>query len=113
MSLCCCSAAAGRGVLLSSLLLGRRHLPRHPLLNLRTTTTVASSSAAAAITSLSPPQQRQVTIYVDTLLEWNQVRPEPLSSAGTTSDIPRHGTLPTARRCPARASLTHSNLFRG
>ncbi|XP_066371933.1 uncharacterized protein [Miscanthus floridulus] len=73
MSLCCCSTAAGRGVLLPSLLLGRRHLPRHPLLNLRTTTTVASSSSAAATTSsLSPPQQRQVTVYVDTLLEWNQ-----------------------------------------
>ncbi|KAJ1258794.1 hypothetical protein BS78_10G102500 [Paspalum vaginatum] len=71
MSLCCYSAAAGRGVLL----LGRRHWRRHPLLNLRTATTVASSSAGAAATSiasLSPPQQRQVAVYVDALLEWNQ-----------------------------------------
>ncbi|OQU76139.1 hypothetical protein SORBI_3010G099300 [Sorghum bicolor] len=73
MSLCCCSAATGRGVLLPSLLLGRRHRLRHPLVNLRTIATFASSSSAAATTSsLSPPQQRQVTIYVDTLLEWNQ-----------------------------------------
>lgn len=117
MSLCCCSAATGRGVLLPSLLLGRRHRLRHPLVNLRTIATFASSSSAAATTSsLSPPQQRQVTIYVDTLLEWNQVRPEPLSSAATTPHLtfPRHGMLPTAaRRCPARASLTLSNLSRG
>ncbi|AQK83434.1 S-adenosyl-L-methionine-dependent methyltransferase superfamily protein [Zea mays] len=73
MSLCCCcSTATGRGVLLPSLLLGRRHWTGHHLLNLRATTTVVSSSSAAATSSLSPPQQRQITVYVDTLLEWNQ-----------------------------------------
>ena len=77
MSLCCCSTAAGRGFFLPSILLSRR---RHPLLNLRTTATVAPAPAAAAatsISSLSAQQQRQVTVYVEALLDWNQVGPEP------------------------------------
>ncbi|KAG2605224.1 hypothetical protein PVAP13_4NG098700 [Panicum virgatum] len=72
MSLCCCSTAAGRGFFLPSILLSRR---RHPLLNLRTTATVAPAPAAAAatsISSLSARQQRQVTVYVEALLDWNQ-----------------------------------------
>ncbi|CAN6198157.1 unnamed protein product [Urochloa humidicola] len=69
MSLCCCSAAAGLGLLLPSVLLSRRYLPPRPLLNLRTTATVAP---AASISSLSAPQQRQVTVYVEALLDWNQ-----------------------------------------
>ncbi|XP_025813771.1 uncharacterized protein LOC112891083 isoform X1 [Panicum hallii] len=73
MSLCCCSTAAGRGFLLPGILLRRRCLPRHPLLNLRSTRTVASAAAAAtSISSLSPPQQRQVAVYVEALLDWNQ-----------------------------------------
>ena len=76
MSLCCCSTAAGRGFLLPSILLSRRHLPRHPLLNLRTTAAVAPAAAAASISSLSAQQQRQVSVYVEALLDWNQVRPE-------------------------------------
>ncbi|CAN6214406.1 unnamed protein product [Urochloa humidicola] len=72
MSLCCCSAAAGRGLLLPSVLLSRRYLPPRPLLNLRTTATVAPAAAAASISSLSAPQQRQVTVYVEALLDWNQ-----------------------------------------
>jgi 16S rRNA (guanine527-N7)-methyltransferase len=87
MSLCCCGSAAGRGFLLPSILLSRRHFPRHSLLNLRTTATVAAAAAAAAATttvsSLPAPQQRQVSAYVEALLDWNQVRPEPLSSAAT------------------------------
>ena len=71
MSLCCCSTAAGRGFFLPSILLSRR---RHPLLNLRTTATVAP---ATSISSLSAQQQRQVTVYVEALLDWNQVGPEP------------------------------------
>ncbi|CAN6201946.1 unnamed protein product [Urochloa humidicola] len=69
MSLCCSSTAAGRGFLLS-----RRYLPRYPLLilNLRTTTTVPTAAAANAISSLSAPQQRQVAVYVEALLDWNQ-----------------------------------------
>lgn len=75
MSLCCGSTTAGRGVLLPSLLLGWRRRLRQPLINLRTTRGLASSCAAAAattISSLSPSQQLQVAVYVDTLLEWNQ-----------------------------------------
>jgi 16S rRNA (guanine527-N7)-methyltransferase len=85
MSLCCCGSAAGRGFLLPSILLSRRHFPRHSLHNLRTTATVAAAAAAAATTvsSLPAPQQRQVSAYVEALLDWNQVRPEPLSSAAT------------------------------
>ncbi|KAF8772520.1 hypothetical protein HU200_005477 [Digitaria exilis] len=63
MSLCCCSTAAGRGFFLS----------RRPLLNLRTTATVSRVAAAATATSsLSAPQQRQVAVYVEALLDWNQ-----------------------------------------
>jgi 16S rRNA (guanine527-N7)-methyltransferase len=85
MSLCCCGSAAGRGFLLPSILLSRRHFPRHSLRNLRTTATVVAAAAAAATTvsSLPAPQQRQVSAYVEALLDWNQVRPEPLSSAAT------------------------------
>ncbi|CAL5052123.1 unnamed protein product [Urochloa decumbens] len=73
MSLCCCSTAACRGFLLPSILLSRSYLPRHPLLDLRTTTTVARlAPAAATISSLSAPQQRQVAVYVEALLDWNQ-----------------------------------------
>ncbi|XP_039842965.1 ribosomal RNA small subunit methyltransferase G-like isoform X2 [Panicum virgatum] len=72
MSLCCCSTAAGRGFLLPSILLSQRHLPRHPLLNLRTTAAVAPAAAAASISSLSAQQQRQVSVYVEALLDWNQ-----------------------------------------
>ncbi|CAL5037785.1 unnamed protein product [Urochloa decumbens] len=73
MSLCCCSTAAGRGFLLPSILLSRSYLPRRPILNLRTTTTSARlAPAAATISSLSAPQQRQVAVYVEALLDWNQ-----------------------------------------
>ncbi|CAL5047042.1 unnamed protein product [Urochloa decumbens] len=73
MSPCCCSTAACRGFLLPSILLSRSYLPRHPLLNLRTTTTVSClAPAAATISSLSAPQQRQVGVYVEALLDWNQ-----------------------------------------
>ncbi|GJN00184.1 hypothetical protein PR202_ga17598 [Eleusine coracana subsp. coracana] len=66
MSLCCCTAA-GRGFLLS-----QRHWLCRPVLTLRTTTTVAFAAAASATTSLSPPQQHQVALYVEALLDWNQ-----------------------------------------
>ncbi|KAK3128839.1 hypothetical protein QOZ80_6BG0467030 [Eleusine coracana subsp. coracana] len=66
MSLCCCTAA-GRGFLLS-----QRHWLCRPVLTLRTTTTVAFAAAASATNSLSPPQQRQVALYVEALLDWNQ-----------------------------------------
>lgn len=69
MSLCCCSAGSRR-LLLPRLFLGQRHQARRPLLHLRTTATAAASSSA---TSLSPQQQRQVSLYVDALLDWNQV----------------------------------------
>ncbi|RLN12675.1 ribosomal RNA small subunit methyltransferase G [Panicum miliaceum] len=72
VSLCCCSTAAGRGFLLPGILLNRLHLPRHPLLNLRTTSTVARAAAATSISSLSAQQQRQVAVYVEALLDWNQ-----------------------------------------
>jgi hypothetical protein len=71
MSLCF-STAAGRGYLLFS----RSHWIRRPVLALRTTTTVASAAAASTSTSLSPPQQHQVALYVEALLDWNQVRIE-------------------------------------
>nr|CAB3467640.1 unnamed protein product [Digitaria exilis] len=67
MSLCCCSTAAGRGFFLS-----RRYLPRSPLLKLRSIATFAPAAATTAISSLSAPQQRQVAVYVEALLDWNQ-----------------------------------------
>ncbi|XP_048543064.1 ribosomal RNA small subunit methyltransferase G isoform X1 [Triticum urartu] len=68
MSLCCCSAGSRR-LLLSRLLLGQGRQARRPLLHLRTTATAAASSSA---TSLSTQQQRQVSLYVEALLDWNQ-----------------------------------------
>ncbi|XP_062228581.1 uncharacterized protein LOC133926590 [Phragmites australis] len=70
--LLCCSAPAGRGFLLPRLLVSRLHRTRHPLLSLRTTTTVASAAISAPTASLSPPQQRQVALYVEALLDWNK-----------------------------------------
>ncbi|CAN6164438.1 unnamed protein product [Urochloa humidicola] len=73
MSLCCSSTAAGRRLLLPSVLFSRSYLPRHPILNFRTAATVAPAAAAAtSISSLSAPQQRQVALYVEALLDWNQ-----------------------------------------
>ncbi|KAF2926010.1 uncharacterized protein [Oryza sativa Japonica Group] len=84
MSLCCFSsstaaAAAARRFLLPHLFLGRRrHRHRHDqvrytiLHHPRTHTTAAPPAAAASTTRLSPSQQRQVSLYVDALLDWNQ-----------------------------------------
>uniref|UniRef100_A0A0E0DZQ1 Uncharacterized protein n=1 Tax=Oryza meridionalis TaxID=40149 RepID=A0A0E0DZQ1_9ORYZ len=81
MSLCCSSsssaAAAARRFLLPHLFLGRRSrrhdqvrytVLHHP----RTHTTAAAPAATASTPRLSPSQQRQVSLYVDALLDWNQ-----------------------------------------
>ncbi|KAF0903208.1 hypothetical protein E2562_025777 [Oryza meyeriana var. granulata] len=82
MSLCCCCSAAARRFLLPRLFLGsrRRHV-RYSILHPRTHTTAAARAAPAATyassssfstTHLSPSQKRQVSLYVDALLDWNQ-----------------------------------------
>ncbi|KQK18790.1 uncharacterized protein LOC100824367 isoform X2 [Brachypodium distachyon] len=68
MSLCCCSGASRR-LLLPRLFLGQQHQVGRSLLQFRATSSAAASSSA---TPLSPAQQRQVTLYVDALLDWNQ-----------------------------------------
>ncbi|XP_051203996.1 uncharacterized protein [Lolium perenne] len=70
MSLCCCSAGSRR-LLLPRLFLGQHHRLRRPLLHLRGAST-AAAAASSSTASLSPAQQRQVSLYVDALLEWNQ-----------------------------------------
>ncbi|KAK1605332.1 hypothetical protein QYE76_029005 [Lolium multiflorum] len=70
MSLCCCSAGSRR-LLLPRLFLGQHHRLRRPLLHLRAAST-AAAAASSSTASLSPAQQRQVSLYVDALLEWNQ-----------------------------------------
>ncbi|XP_015693526.2 ribosomal RNA small subunit methyltransferase G [Oryza brachyantha] len=81
MSLCFCStaaaaAAATRRFLLPRLFLGRPHNQvRTSILHPRTHTTAAARANPAASSSaanLSPSQQRQVALYVDALLDWNQ-----------------------------------------
>ncbi|CAM0913490.1 unnamed protein product [Alopecurus aequalis] len=72
MSLSCCSAG-GRRLLLPRLILGQRHHVRRSLLHLRAASSGgAAATASSSTASLSPAQQRQVSLYVDALLDWNQ-----------------------------------------
>ncbi|KAL5225294.1 hypothetical protein ABZP36_011933 [Zizania latifolia] len=75
MSLCCCAGASARRFLLPRLSLGGRHdQVRYSILHRRTHTTAVAPAAAASFSTndLSYSQQRQVSLYVDALLDWNQ-----------------------------------------
>uniref|UniRef100_A0A0D9WNS0 Ribosomal RNA small subunit methyltransferase G n=1 Tax=Leersia perrieri TaxID=77586 RepID=A0A0D9WNS0_9ORYZ len=73
MSLCCCPAAARR-FLLTPLFFGRRRHDqvRYSTLHPSPLATARAASPVVASSSFSPSQQRQVSLYVDALLDWNQ-----------------------------------------